>query len=950
MNITQRFIAALVLIGVLPLLAAGFVGYTTARDSLLQEAQTRQRQVLANQEEQLALIQEQIESLVANIAGVEQITEALLQPSDQISTYQQLATQVQVGYILNGYLNVKGLVSIHIFGEAGTHFQVGDTLDVSEEPNVREQILNQLEQQSESWVYWPGVLRNINARSTQRYVLPAVKPIYTFDQEKLERRRIGIVIVNYSIDALSQRFNDAYQQEGGYKLFLLDQLGRYIVHPDPQKTGEPAEPILRHRGPADNGVFLGLFDGQEAYITQDLVERTQWSLTSVIPKGMIQEEANLIRDINLYVFALALLIVTVMAAYFSRNVVSPIRHVTQAFKRLKAGETGIGKLAVTGSDEVSQLAQWFNLFLDEMHRRQASDEALRISEERYELVSRATNEGIWDLNRETGTAYFSERFKEITGHGEDLDTSNLFAIYDITHPADRRKLRHAYREFLVSEHNYINLEHRILRLDGSTVYINNSCQVVHDEQGRLTRMVGSIQDITLQKEIEERLRHDAAHDPLTGLYNRAWMTKRINRELVSCAGRPEHQFAVVFIDLDDFKKLNDTLGHSHGDLLLVEMAKRIESCLRPGDPLARLGGDEFVVLLPEIKSSDALVVVQRLVDSIAEPFMLSHHEYRSQASIGVAFSHTGYRGVEEILRDADTAMYRAKSQGKGRYEIFDDEMHKLLLENATLEMDLQEALNSNQFEMHYQPVLNLATNQIDGFEALLRWNHPSRLIMPGEFIPLAEESRLIHQIGDWVLQAVLSQVSAWQQAFELPEQFKVALNISPQQFSDTSLVDRVSQSIGDLGVDPTHLAIELTETAIFRDRLAVLDYLTRLSDMQISIYLDDFGTGYSSLSYLNSYPIDAIKIDRSFVVALSPDSREAQLVNTLILMARELGVKVIAEGVEAEMLLDYLLSRGCDYIQGFVVHRPMPALAATRLLSGQYPVRRTKQPHSIGRD
>jgi EAL domain-containing protein (putative c-di-GMP-specific phosphodiesterase class I) len=278
-------------------------------------------------------------------------------------------------------------------------------------------------------------------------------------------------------------------------------------------------------------------------------------------------------------------------------------------------------------------------------------------------------------------------------------------------------------------------------------------------------------------------------------------------------------------------------------------------------------------------------------------------------------------------------MYRAKSEGKGRFEIFDDQMRQMLLERTTLEHELVIALREQQLEIHYQPILGLADDAIVGFEALLRWNHPTRTISPDQFIPLAEESHLIHQLGDWVFQQVTAQLVAWQKQFVLPTPFRVAINISPQQFSDMRLIDRISQIMAAQDVNPSHIAIELTETAIFRDRQAVQEYLRRLKALNMLIYLDDFGTGYSSLSYLNSFPIDAIKIDRSFVSGLATDKRKKQLVNMMVLLAQELGISVIAEGVETGEVLDYLKTRTCGYAQGYFIQRPMPATEATRLLS-----------------
>ncbi|MES9888584.1 MAG: EAL domain-containing protein [Candidatus Sedimenticola sp. 6PFRAG1] len=936
LSITYKFAIFLVLIGVLPLLTAGLVAYQTAKDSQVDGALREQEHILEGYRDNLVLVQEQVESLIANILSVETITNELLRPRKDVTTYEQLSTEVQVGYILNGYLNIKGLVSIHVIGEQGAHFQVGDTLEKQTKETVSDQIKLD-SRRSRSLVHWVGVTENINAKSNQDYVLAAAQTLYFTDRTSFERKPIGTLIVNYSTSYLSRLFEEA---DDSARFYLIDQNNRYIFHPDParigQSVGDHRQGVLR----ATERHVLVDTPGGGVYQTYQPIERSNWMLLSEVPQSTLLAQVDLIRNTTLAVFTVALIFVVFVAYYFSNSLVSPIKYITDSFKRLKSGDTDVKALPVPGTDEISQLAQWFNQFLDELRKRYESEEALRLSEERYELVSRATNEGIWDLNRKTKTVYFSDRFREIAGYKPGELTASMINFYRIIYPDDRPYIKRRFKEFLHSRKNFINVEHRIDRPDGTFVHVSNNCQAIRDKKGRVMRMAGSIQDVSMQKEIEGRLRHDASHDPLTGLYNRQWMLKRINRELVEYRAHPEKEFAVLFLDLDDFKQLNDTLGHSYGDLLLIEVSKRIEQCIRPGDSLGRLGGDEFIVLLPDIRTSDALQVVDRLVETISEPYLLYHHEYKSHASIGVAFAKTGYDNAEEILRDADTAMYRAKSMGKGRYEIFDNEMREILLQRTSMEKDLVKALEEKHLEMYFQPIYCLKTEKTIGFESLIRWNHPTKGVSPDIFIPLAEESNLIHPLGHWIFGQVVRQIKRWEEQFELPPDFKVAVNISPKQFTDPGLVEFMKQLVSQYQVDAGHIAVELTETAIFRDKFAVLDSLTQLKDGCISIHLDDFGTGYSSLSYLNSFPISAIKIDKSFVSKIDAGEREERLVNTLILMARELDIKVIAEGVERANQLDYLMQRGCDYAQGYYIDMPLKEGQATEILTSLYPLKK----------
>ncbi len=932
LKITHRFTIALVVAGVLPLLGAGLVSYHTTQSALLKQFLAQQQELLINYREQLEQTQDQIENLVTNIASDQTINQVLRQHSDTPSDYQRLSAQAQVGYILNSYLNVKGLESIHILGDGDIHFQVGDTLTLRTQPGVREQILETLTQQK-SWIHWAGITRNLNAGSREPFVLPAVEPIYQFNRQRLERERIGLVVANYSIQGLLDKFNSR-ATESGFQVFLIDQYGRFIVHPDPALIGQPANSELQQKTTQNQPSEI---NGEAYYLTSEMLERTGWKLVSTIPVSATSRGTNLIRNVSVLSFTIALLIAALFATIFSRTVIVHIQQVTDAFRRLKSGATDIPKLTVAGNDEASQLAQWFNLFLDELKVKHQYEKALRLSEERYEMITHATQEGIWDYNGITDSIYCSERFQQITGLDCQDNTASPAVFFQMMHPDDKPRIKASYTDFLKSEDTVIKLEYRITRPDGSTAYLRNTCRAVRDTSGRVTRTVGSIQDISTQKSAEQRLHHDASHDPLTGLYNRNWMIKRIDREINDGGPGQEKSFAVFFIDLDNFKTLNDTLGHSMGDLLLIQVAERIESCLRPGDALARLGGDEFIVLLPEISSSDTVLVAERLVKVIAAPFQLQDQRYETHVSIGVAFSKSGYMNAEEILRDADTAMYRAKSGGKGRYEIFDDQMRQMLLERTTLEKELIVALQDHQLEMYYQPILDLSNDTVVGFEALLRWNHPTRTISPDKFIPVAEDTQLIQPMGDWIFQQVAQQIALWQKQFVLPKQFRVAINFSPNQFSNTHMINKLRQIMSEAGTEPSNISIELTETAIFSDKRAVQKYLKQLQALDILIYLDDFGTGYSSLSYLNSFPIDVIKIDRSFVSGLAGDQRKQQLVNMMVLLAQELGISVIAEGVETEEVMDYLKSRGCSYAQGYFIQRPMAADAATELLSDQLP-------------
>jgi diguanylate cyclase (GGDEF)-like protein len=445
-------------------------------------------------------------------------------------------------------------------------------------------------------------------------------------------------------------------------------------------------------------------------------------------------------------------------------------------------------------------------------------------------------------------------------------------------------------------------------------------------------------DVTQRKRTEEQLLHDAFHDALTGLPNRALFMDRLEVLLAKSQGRQrksEHLFAVLFLDLDRFKVVNDGLGHVAGDRLLVAIARRLEECLRPGDSVARLGGDEFTVLLDDVASTaDALRIADRIQEELSRPFELAGQEVFTTASIGVAFGGKGYREADELLRDVDTAMYRAKALGKARAEVFDEAMRARAVEILQLETQLRRALERRELRLYYQPIVRLQTGEIDAMEALVRWESPERGLVPiGEFLPVAEESGLIVPIGEWVIGEACRQLRAWDDLLCPQRPLAVNINISGREFIQPDLVACLREALEETGLDPARVRIEITESVIMDDAMAAQATLDRLSDLGVKLHMDDFGTGYSSMSHLRDFRLDALKIDRSFVSHIGPGGEHAEIVRTIVALGHNLGLEVVAEGVETAEQALLLRSLGCEYGQGFHFAKPLPAEAARTLLA-----------------
>ncbi|HET7228456.1 MAG TPA: EAL domain-containing protein [Longimicrobium sp.] len=440
-------------------------------------------------------------------------------------------------------------------------------------------------------------------------------------------------------------------------------------------------------------------------------------------------------------------------------------------------------------------------------------------------------------------------------------------------------------------------------------------------------------DITARRAVEDQLRHDALHDALTGLPNRHLFMERLARAVLQERRREGYLFAVLFLDLDRFKVVNDSLGHSVGDELLVAVAGRLRNCVRETDTVARFGGDEFAVLLDDLGAvEDAVRAADRMQQALTAPVSLSGYEVFTSASIGIALSSTAYGRPDHLLRNADMAMYRAKAAGTGRHELFDRAMHALALTRLQMETDLRRGVEREEFGVAYQPIVSLRTGRISGVEALLRWHHPERgWISPGDFVHTAEETGLILQIGRRVLGEACRQLREWQAATEAAAELCVSVNLSVRQFSQSDLVEQVREALDESGIRPGLLRLEITESVVVDNLEAAAATLGRLRALGVRVYLDDFGTGYSSLSSLHRLPIDALKVDRSFVSRIGEGGGE-QMVGTVATLARNLGVAVVAEGVETQAQLQAVRALGCEYAQGFLFSEGVDAAAFLPLL------------------
>jgi diguanylate cyclase (GGDEF)-like protein/PAS domain S-box-containing protein len=482
----------------------------------------------------------------------------------------------------------------------------------------------------------------------------------------------------------------------------------------------------------------------------------------------------------------------------------------------------------------------------------------------------------------------------------------------------------------------VNVEEKETRPNGDVCWVSTTKLPLRDRKGNIVGTFGISRDISERKKAEEQLQRRAFYDPLTALPNRALFLDRLQHLFHRTRRALGNQlFALLYLDLDRFKAINDSLGHQAGDELLIGTARRLERCLRPGDTLARLGGDEFTVLLDSVSSeADATSVAERIHEELAAPLVVRGYEMFTSVSVGIALSSAGYERPEDMLRDADTAMYRAKAGGRARHQVFGGDMHQRAVSSLRLETDLRRALQRGEIVPFYQPIVNLDDGAVVAFEALARWRHPSLgLLSPDLFIPVAEETGLVGAIGGWMLTEACRQAREWQRSDPRWAALGISVNVSGRQLSHGDVAADVKRALGTSGLDPACLTLELTESALMHNLAAGAGMIQRLHALSVGLHLDDFGTGYSSLAYLHSFPVDALKVDQSFVSRMDGPTEQSAIVKAIVSLAHNLGMEVIAEGVETVAQADALRALGCRRGQGFLFSRPLPADEAARLLS-----------------
>jgi diguanylate cyclase (GGDEF)-like protein/PAS domain S-box-containing protein len=773
---------------------------------------------------------------------------------------------------------------------------------------------------------------------------------------------IGVLGNTVNVEYFMEYINNITVGESGYA-YLVDSEGTIISHPDLSRIGESIENEtikdiinkIRNNEKLEENYGSYTYRGIEKFMGYSIIPEIKWLIVIAQTKSEINEPAVAVLIIIMITTIIFLFLAMISSLKFSKSIINPINLLTNTMDIAATGDLTV-KCEYKAKDEFGYLSSNFNTMLDKLNlsyeeltavyeelsateeelraqydELQQNEEELRNSEEKFRLAVEGANDAIWEWDLTTNKFFASDKWYEITERNKMRVVNVDYILKNIIHIDDAEMASEDLKKHLSGETEFYKSEFRIKRIDGAYKWVLNRGKALRDEHNKPIKLAGSLTDISERKGAEDRITYMAYYDILTKLPNRTLFMERLEKELKQsyCSNT---MGAVLFIDLDNFKNTNDTLGHDYGDMLLQLIADKFEKVKNNSDTICRFGGDEFIILQPNIKSEDDVVkLATDILEIFHEVFIINEKQIFITGSIGIALYPRDGTSTNGILKNADTAMYKAKESGKNRYSFFNEEMYHGLERKTMIERILRNALENNELQIHYQPQFDIKSNKITGFEALMRLNSKELgPIPPNEFIPIAEESGLIIEIGEWCLRRVCLKNKEWKDKGY--EYGCIAVNISSIQLQQVDFLHMVKRSIKDAELKPDFLEIELTETILMKSLENNVKILNELRSMGVKIALDDFGTGYSSLNYLRKIPITTLKIDKSFIDGLTRSLKEEAIADGIIQIAHKMDLDVVAEGVEFNHQLKILKDKQCDKIQGYLFSKPLAETEVEKIL------------------
>ncbi|MDD2919170.1 EAL domain-containing protein [Rhodoferax sp.] len=917
LSLNLRFIAYLLVLGVLPLLAVSAISIRLTSSAIEDKARYHAVQEVQEMAVLLDIQMAQIEALIANVSGVEEISKVLAEKKADSDAFTRLATQARIGYVLNNFLNLKGLISIDILTLDGRHYHVGDTLDIGNlNTSVRDQLIKETLTQAES-VYWAGVRPNVNGNSTHRLTLVAAHAIVLRNPVTSRREPVALLLVNFDPNQVHQQFGEIVPHDENM-VVVLDGSNRFVYHPDAGLIGQAAGTDMLAtlaeipKGPQSRFTDSGVL------VTSTSMRASGWRVASLVSQASLTRSARDISRATALVMLVSLILVVLGALSLLRQVVRPLRAISKRFRLLReAPQTIQTPLSVRGKDEIADLTIWFNAYLDNLSARRQSEEKLQLA---ASVFSNA-REGIMITNTKGTIIDVNQAFTRITGYSREEVLGHSPSILS-SGRHDKAFYDSMWLALIKQGHWTGEIWNR--HKDGEVFAELLAVSSVRDDKGVVKRYLGLFSDITSIKQYQIELEHTAHYDALTNLPNRLLMADRLQQAMAQVQRR-QKKLAVLFLDLDGFKDVNDGHGHVAGDHVLITLAQRMKQAMREGDSIARIGGDEFVAILIDLNDiADSLPLLERLLAAVAQPVEFGDITLEVSASVGVTLYPQAHDiSADQLVRQADQAMYQAKVAGKNRYHIFDVSLDDTIRSHHESVERIRLALEQREFVLYYQPKVNMRTGEIIGAEALIRWQHPDRgLLTPAGFLPVIEGHALAISVGEWVIDTALTQIEIWHSA-GLDK--VVSVNIGAHQLQQGDFVDRLRLLLAKHPqVKSKDLELEVLETSAMEDIAKVSQVIEACAQIGVKFALDDFGTGYSSLTYLKRLRVALLKIDQSFVRDMLNDPDDLAILQGIIGLAAAFKCEVIAEGVETVAHGTALLQLGCELAQGYGIARPMP--------------------------